>query len=203
MDRVGENIRKIRISKGLTQADLADALDVTTAAISRYELGQRELRFEQVELIANLLEVSVFDLYNYQDKLEVQEKRLKEIQARTEEAIQEWSSENPDEETQEKIKTAQLFIEDVKKQLQDVTRHITLAHDAQIMSKGSLQFDKAKRQQNKRTENLVSMFSKYPVEVQNRILTIVSAFGELNSVGQKRAVERINELAELPRYQAQ
>lgn len=38
----GERIKKARIDRGLTQDDLAKALRTTKAAVSRYELNQRQ-----------------------------------------------------------------------------------------------------------------------------------------------------------------
>lgn len=37
------NIKQFRIQQGLTQAELASALDLTQGAISHYESGRREL----------------------------------------------------------------------------------------------------------------------------------------------------------------
>ena len=54
MDSVGERIKQIRNSKGITQAELADALGTTKATISRYESDKRELRSAQVQLLISL-----------------------------------------------------------------------------------------------------------------------------------------------------
>ena len=60
----------------------------------------------------------------------------------------------------------------------------------------------ASKQRNKRLDNLVKMFEQHPDDAQNRILEIISTFGRLTSAGQKQAVKRIKELAELTKYQA-
>lgn len=60
---VGENIRKIRKKQGLTQADLAEAVGVKSATISRYETGEIQLSMEMAIEIANALKCSVADFY--------------------------------------------------------------------------------------------------------------------------------------------
>lgn len=59
---VGDQIKKFRIEKGLTQEELADAIGNTKAAISRYELNQRQPRMDQLIEIAKALDVLVVDL---------------------------------------------------------------------------------------------------------------------------------------------
>ncbi len=44
----GNNIRKIRRSKGLSQKNLADALKITDATFSRYESGEILPNAEQI-----------------------------------------------------------------------------------------------------------------------------------------------------------
>lgn len=60
---VGANVRKIRKMQGLTQADLAEAVGVKSATISRYETGEIQLSMEMAIEIANALKCSVADFY--------------------------------------------------------------------------------------------------------------------------------------------
>lgn len=62
MATIGENIRRIRKQKGITQSQLADALDTTKSAISKYELGHRELRIDLLKAIASYLQIDLFEL---------------------------------------------------------------------------------------------------------------------------------------------
>lgn len=55
----GDNIRRHRKAKGLTQAQLADAVGLTEGAIRHYESGIRAVKPELLEEIAKELEVSV------------------------------------------------------------------------------------------------------------------------------------------------
>ena len=61
----GDNIRRHRKAKGLTQAQLADAVGLTEGAIRHYESGIRAVKSELLEEIAKELEVTVGALKDY------------------------------------------------------------------------------------------------------------------------------------------
>lgn len=65
MASVIENIKTIRLKKGINQDVIAEALNFETANWSRIENGKQELRVSQLEKIANCLQVSVIDLFTY------------------------------------------------------------------------------------------------------------------------------------------
>ena len=52
---IGRKIQAAREEKGMTQVDLAQALGITQAALSNYELGKRRLYLHQIEGIARIL----------------------------------------------------------------------------------------------------------------------------------------------------
>ena len=61
--KVGENIRKIRESKGITQDMLAARLqlkgcDITRSAVAKIEVGQRHLYPDEIILIREILNTS-------------------------------------------------------------------------------------------------------------------------------------------------
>jgi len=62
------NLRKARIEKKLSQKELADKLNVTTATISRYESGERKLPVETAKRIAEILEVDWYALFDEEDQ---------------------------------------------------------------------------------------------------------------------------------------
>ena len=62
---VGENIRRYRKSRGMTQAQLAEAVGLTEGAMRHYESGIRAVRPEVLESIAEALGVSVNALKDY------------------------------------------------------------------------------------------------------------------------------------------
>ena len=62
MNKVGEIIRSKREEKGLLLRQLAAIVDVDTAILSKIERGERKARREQIEKIANALELDNEDL---------------------------------------------------------------------------------------------------------------------------------------------
>ena len=62
---VGENIRRYRKSRGMTQAQLAEAVGLTEGAVRHYESGICAVKPELLESIAAALGVSVNALKDY------------------------------------------------------------------------------------------------------------------------------------------
>ena len=62
---VGENIRRYRKLRGMTQAQLAEAVGLTEGAVRHYESGIRAVKPELLESIAAALDVSVNALKDY------------------------------------------------------------------------------------------------------------------------------------------
>lgn len=52
-------IREARLKKGLTQKDLAEVLQVTETAISRYETGKRKPRGEIAIKLSEILDIPI------------------------------------------------------------------------------------------------------------------------------------------------
>ena len=67
---VGENIRRYRKSRGMTQAQLAEAVGLTEGAVRHYESGIRAVKPELLESISAALGVSVNDLMSLLVRLE-------------------------------------------------------------------------------------------------------------------------------------
>ncbi len=53
-----ENLRRLRINKGLTQKELADKLSLSPSAIGMYEQGRREPDLTTLKKICDFFEVS-------------------------------------------------------------------------------------------------------------------------------------------------
>lgn len=58
---IGENIKKLRNKKGLTQKELAEIMGVTSITIQNYESNRREPKVEMLKRIADVLDASIFD----------------------------------------------------------------------------------------------------------------------------------------------
>ena len=65
----GENIRKFRRIKGLSQENLAMVLNKTSATIARYENGEITPNAEQIYLICNELDIYEYELFNSTKKI--------------------------------------------------------------------------------------------------------------------------------------
>lgn len=65
----GENIKKIRESKGMSRKQLAEYLGITESAIFRYETNQREPKHEVLKKIAEALEVPINKLIYEDDEI--------------------------------------------------------------------------------------------------------------------------------------
>ena len=61
------NIKDIRIRKGLTQAEVASALGVSSVVYSRYETGTRQPSIEMLVQMADIFGVTVDYLLGRQD----------------------------------------------------------------------------------------------------------------------------------------
>jgi len=62
MSTFGDNLKKARLAKGITQQELAKAAEVKQEAISQYENGARIPTPEIIKKIAKKIEVDVKDL---------------------------------------------------------------------------------------------------------------------------------------------
>lgn len=54
---IGQRIRTMRLSRGMTQADLAKAINQSQSSITMYETGRREPDFETLEALADVFNV--------------------------------------------------------------------------------------------------------------------------------------------------
>lgn len=62
--QVGNRIKEIRKSKGLSQREVAKKLKMAFSTYSNYENNNREPNFETLKKIANVLDVSIAQLVN-------------------------------------------------------------------------------------------------------------------------------------------
>lgn len=62
MQKIGEEIQKIRRKQGLTQEDLAERANLNSTHLGFIEQGRKEPKFKTLKKIANALDVRVKDL---------------------------------------------------------------------------------------------------------------------------------------------
>lgn len=78
MSAIGRNIRKLRESHGMSQADLAKVAGVTDKAVSTWEVGLKQPRIGALAKVAEYFGVSVSSLYEDVDILYRNPSPLKE-----------------------------------------------------------------------------------------------------------------------------
>lgn len=61
--KLGQNIRNIRLLKGLTQGDICRATGMDRGYVSSLEAGKRNPTIENAEKIAKALKISISDLF--------------------------------------------------------------------------------------------------------------------------------------------
>lgn len=201
--KFGERLREQRKACGLTMEELGKKIGVTGAAISRYELGQREPSFRGIELLAEALNVSPAFLQGYElphdaasqyppfpeDRADVflngstadNLRALREAKGMSQKELAERAGieikyiRNFEDENSMFFPT-----EDDLRKLSDVFR----VAPKYILGKGI----SGKQALRKHIENLKSQ--------------IQSDMDKLSIMGMEEAVKRVEELTELPRYQA-
>ncbi|WP_430886045.1 helix-turn-helix domain-containing protein [Fusibacter sp. JL216-2] len=62
MDSMGKRLKKLRLHKGISQTELADALDVGQTTIANYEADTRQPNLEKLTLLADYFHISVDEL---------------------------------------------------------------------------------------------------------------------------------------------
>lgn len=75
---IGENIKRIRKEKGLTQKALGERCNISEGNIRKYESNRQKPKIETIQRIANALNVSVLDILNFEFSHKDKEK-MKEI----------------------------------------------------------------------------------------------------------------------------
>lgn len=82
---LNENIREIRKSKNMTQEQLAEAMGVSTASVSKWETGQSAPEISALTALADFFEVSVDMLLGHEVKANRQKAMLDQMEALAEE----------------------------------------------------------------------------------------------------------------------
>ena len=69
---IGQRIKTMRLSRGMTQADLAKAIGQSQASITMYETGKREPDFETLEALADVFNVPLISFVDGDGVVSVQ-----------------------------------------------------------------------------------------------------------------------------------
>lgn len=83
MNNLGEQIKKLRNTKKITQSELAERVSVTKATISAYENGSRMPSYDVLIKLAQLFHVSTDNLLGYSNKFVIDVTGLTQQQRNT------------------------------------------------------------------------------------------------------------------------
>jgi len=82
MSNIGKTIRTMRMSRGMSQADLANRIGKKRSAVGNYENGTREPDLDTIEALADAFNVSMSDLLDHEtdeeDLWELREQLLRD-----------------------------------------------------------------------------------------------------------------------------
>lgn len=71
----GEMIRKYRIQKGMTQKKLGELCGIADSNIRKYETGKQTPKINTLQRIADALEVSIYNLMEFDEDYSVSDKK--------------------------------------------------------------------------------------------------------------------------------
>lgn len=86
---LGENIKKIREEKGMTQKELADKCNIIYQTIGKYERNLLKPKLETLNKIANALEVPIFTLLDDEEAMIVGKTIMNDLNEKTNNIISE------------------------------------------------------------------------------------------------------------------
>lgn len=75
---IGENIKRIRKEKGLTQKKLGELCGIAESNIRKYENGKQNPKIETIQKIATALKVSLFDVISISEYNSLIDTKVKE-----------------------------------------------------------------------------------------------------------------------------
>jgi transcriptional regulator with XRE-family HTH domain len=76
---IGENIKQLRLAKAKGQTEVARALDISVAALSKIENGQTDINVSRLAQLAKYFEVSINAIITRQETSSVSQEVIEEI----------------------------------------------------------------------------------------------------------------------------
>lgn len=183
---VGENIRKYRIEKGLTQKQLGEKCNIAEPTIRRYELNKLHPKIKTLAKIASALNIDVYVLL---------ENTIDDMTTPTKTPISIQSPQN----------IVNLFSGNTVSANVQLTTHIDLEKDCEtvdILLKNIVYENLENELSNFLSIYLpnTEIFSFTNKHDKNSLKVIYDSINKLNEPGKKEAVKRIEELTQIKKY---
>lgn len=64
---IGENLRRVRLLRGMSQKEVAKKLETTYQQIQKYEQGKNKLNVKQLTEFSEMFNVSIASFFDYED----------------------------------------------------------------------------------------------------------------------------------------
>lgn len=176
---IGQRMRDIRESKGMTQKQVADKCGMADSAIRRYEAGGANPKLKTLLRIAGALGVSITDLLDVPDEYKISATKLERALSELDEKIK--SSED-----EEEVRQLRNVYDGAYGALNDEILPALIKEQAQkILSQTETRMEQREKDQH-RSKNQKEAYA---------------LFSTLNERGQKSAIQHLKELAQIPDYQ--
>lgn len=215
MVNIGKRIKAARQKAGMSQEELAQSIGVTKSTISKYEKGAREPRYDQLQRIAAALGTSISNLLppdNYwedEDGVGHTEPQVVEHEGPLQRAEVVEHSATPEEleALMAKLQDGKPLVlspDELAKLKATPKERVAAALDAQgergeIVKIEGQAGPSTRYEHSLGTTGLATSLLGQLNAPQRRI---AAALDKLNEEGQQKAVERVEELTEIPRYTA-
>ena len=171
----GQIMQAIRKERGYTQKQLAEKCGLATGTIQQYELNKREPRREQLQKIATVLDVPLYELMGFDGSIRV---KVNHEQMEAEEAV--------------KSTPKAFLIENGQRVEVDKPIKFTTSSRSHAQTEAYDLFHSLL------SEEWIMSQEQEATAVQ--LKEMLGAYNRLNNAGRKEAVKRVDELTELPRY---
>lgn len=176
---IGQRMRDIRESKGMTQKQVADKCGMADSAIRRYEAGGANPKLKTLLRIAGALGVSITDLLDVPDEYRISATKLERALSELDEKIK--SSED-----EEEVRQLRNVYDGAYGALNDEILPALVKEQAQkILSQTETRMEQREKDQH-RSKNQKEAYA---------------LFSTLNEKYQKSAIQHLKELAQIPDYQ--
>lgn len=179
---IGENIKKIRKEKGLTQKELGNLCHIDAANIRKYENGKQNPKTETLDKIAAALDVIVYYDHKAHQKRLIAKEDVNSLAYENS-----YSYASSAKELDKRLEERKKIEEEAAKK---APRLVAYDENGNKIEGGSVRF----------TDKSMSFEESLAEAEAEELERIQTAYKQLNRKGKVKAVERVEELTEISRY---
>ncbi len=184
MSNFPTKIRQLRIEKGLTQQQTAEALNVSQNAVHNWETGKREPSMDIINQFAKLFDFPIYLLLD--NNYEIADREIEKASYYI----------NLENGPNDKNGPQQIYLEDLPVSIENIKKAKKILQEYESdrkLAEDDIQELEIYVQQETQFLKRLTAYLKYFNKLQ-------FAYSQLNETGKKEAVKRVEELTEIPRY---